>query len=656
MQHLTSLSAASMPRGAAHPVFSPDGTLLRYEVGADTCIWDVARGRPAGRFLGHQSVWSADSDLLAFVRDGQIYAAARDGSSERVVGDGTAPCWRKSGTILHWTKKVYEQVQLLRTNVELMTAPEQITQIIPKGPWALSPDGHWLAYIHADPNANRLAELPEFAMQIGSFPDRPEVRVIDLANDRRFIVDSLLPGAEVLSLAWSPGDCTLAYGWQLIWNSPGLIQRHVCLWQPGEKRPEVVDVGEFVSASCPAWSPDGSRLALLVNPWGHFTTNTFGWLAVFDVTARTVCWQCRDVAANPPIIWSPDGSMLYCRLGSHTEQPYVVFSAEEQLLRRITPEGHYSSSASLSSDGTQLAVSARSFSGLNEIWLCPTENGALTRITSESKILGDLALSRVWTHRWITADGLTFDGIVIEPEREPSPESPILLFPMVDERGWNITNLEPKENCGFLLHWMAQRGYRVFIPSHRLTGLVGLQHLTGQFRPFGAVADIVAGVNSLRERLGTKARVVAFGQSVGGDLTCEILVSYPDLLAAAVVSGIQPDFMTLYSTEATPNPMLRETFGGPPWERPQEYLEASPIRGVRRVEAPILILMGSGDTSCINAEQFYVALSEAGKDVAYLQFQNQGHWPEEPEQVAAYVETAIQWLDKKITSSLKEKL
>jgi len=582
------------------------------------------------------------------VCDGQIYVAARDGSKARPVGDGTAPRWHSSGAMLYWTKEVDGQARLLRAHVELMMAPEQIA---PVGPWALSPDGHWLAYIHAEPNPNRLTGLPESVVQVGSFSDRPEVHVIDLTNCRRFIADNLLPGTEVWSLAWSPDGRTLAYDWQLIWDSPGLIQRHVCLWQPGEGRPEVVDVGESVSTSRPSWSPDGSRLALLANPWGHFTTDTFGWLTVFDVKKRTVCWQCRDVAANPPIIWSPDGGTFYCRLGSHTEQPYVSFSAEGQLLRKVTPEGHYSSSASLAPDGTQLAVSARSFSGLNEIWLCPTGDRPPTCITSASQILGNLALSRVWTHRWVTTDELTFDGIVIEPGRESSPEAPILLFPMVDERGWDITCLEPDANCGFLLHWMAQRGYRVFIPSHRLTGLVGLQYLTGQFRPFWPVADIVAGVNSLRERLGTEARVVAFGQSIGGDLICEILVSYPNLLAAAVVCGIQPDFATLYSIEATPNPILRETFGGPPWERPQEYLEASPIRGVRCVRAPILILMGSGDTSCPIAERFYVALSETGKDVTYLQFKGQGHWPEKPERVAAYVETAIQWLDKKIRVS-----
>jgi dipeptidyl aminopeptidase/acylaminoacyl peptidase len=652
---LTSLAAASMPKGAVNPLFSPDGTLLRYEEGSDTCVWDIKKKQLVGRFQGRQAVWSPDSEHLAFKYDSQIYVATRDGSSARPFGHGTDPRWHPGGTILYWFKKMDQQTQLLRANAGVMTAPEQIAQISSEGSWTLSPDGHWLAYIHMEPNPTRITGLPDSIVQVGSFPRCLEVRVINLVNGRSFVGEKLPSGAEVISLAWSPKGQTLAYAWELLFDSHGPFQRQIYLWQPSEGRSVVVDVGESVSTSRLSWSPDGSRLALLANPWGHFTTDPFGWLTVFDINKRIICWQCCDFVATATPIWSPNSRMLYCRLASHIEQPYVAISEEGQLLCNLTPTGRYCSGAALSPDGTQIAVSARSFSGINEFWLCPTRDGAPTCITSASQILDDLALFRVWTHKWVTPDGLTLDGIVIEPEEESSLEAPLLLFPAIGERGWDICCLE--ENLGFLLHWMAQRGYRVFIPSHRRTGLVGLQYLADQWQLTGAAADIVAGVHSLQERLETKkAPIVAFGQSDGGDLICEILVSYPDLLAAAVVSGIQPDFATCYSIEATPNPIMRETFGGPPWERPQEYLDASPIRRVTNVHAPILILMGSRDTSCPNAERFYVALSEAGRDVTYLQFQDQAHWPEAPKQVAAYVEIGIRWLAEKVPSSLKEKL
>jgi len=653
---LTALSAAKMPRGASRPSFSPDGRFLLYEEGPETCIWEIVRRRSVVRFRGHDAVWSAHGECLAFECNGQIFVASRDSSGARCVGAGAGPQWHPTGTMIYWIEDEDGKGPIVRADVESMRAPEQIAQSAQEHPWAISPDGQRLAYVHVEPNATRLSELPEFVVQIGSFPGRPELCVIDLTNGRSFVVDRLPPGAEVTGLAWSSDSRTLGYDWELLFDSPGPVQRQTRLWQPGASRPTVVEVGESVSTSRLSWSPDGGRLALLANPWGHFTSDGLGWLTVFDVNKKTVCWECREVIGTTAPIWAPDGRVLYCRVPRHTGQPYVAISAEGNSSRDLTPAGHYCSAAALSPDGGHLTVSARSFSGLNEIWLCPTKDGSPTCITSASQILDELALSRVWTHHWTSADGLPLEGIVIESGGESSAGAPILLFSMVNERGWNIVCLEPEANLGFLAHWMAQCGYRVFIPSHRLTGLVALQYLRDQFRPFDAVADIVSGVCSLRERLGDEAPVVAFGQSGGGDLVCEIVTSYPDVLAAAVVSGIQPDFASLYSIEATRNPILEQTFGGPPWHRPREYLEASPIRGVARVRAPILILMGSSDTSCPNAERFYVGLSEAGRDVTYLQFQGQDHWPEEPERVAAYVETAIRWLSEKLAPSRGQEL
>ncbi|MFQ5809966.1 MAG: S9 family peptidase [Armatimonadota bacterium] len=649
MESLSFLQAASITKGAVAPQFSPDGTLLRYELDGQTFLWNVRAERVVGRFEGCLATWSADSARLAFVRGADVHVAERSGDGARLVGHGTAPCWGPEGATLYWADDSGGQCRLMRSNTDSPHEPEEVAVAAGEW-WTLSSQGPWLVHLRAQPNTKQMAALPPHVVQVGASPELRELRAVNVMA-RDSVTGGPVPrGSALDSPAWSSDGRTLAWTRELnsSWVEPGPLDRCVCVWQPGEAAPSVIELGEGVSGSCAAWSPDGTRLALLANPWGRYTTDPFGWLTVFDVRAGEVCWQCRDLVCTTVPKWSSDGTTICCRTGYGDQQPYEGFSADGRHLGKLTPDGQYCAAAALSPDGALLAVSARAFSGVNEIWLCPLDRTRPTRITAATDAIEDLGLSRVWTHQWTTPDGTVLRGPVIEPSEASVPTAPLLVFLAGGpERGFEICCLEA--GLGYLLHAAAQRGYRVFIASHRRTGLVGLQYLMQQWHPADAAADVAAGVESLCERIGAAAGpIAAFGQSAGGDLVCQLLVSHPSLLEAAVVAGIQPDFGHCYSIEGTSNPIMRQVFGGPPWASPREYLEASPIRGVERINAAVLIMMGSRDTSCPTAERFYVALSEAGRDVTYLQFRDQGHWPEDPERVAAYIDVAISWLDRRL--------
>jgi dipeptidyl aminopeptidase/acylaminoacyl peptidase len=319
----------------------------------------------------------------------------------------------------------------------------------------------------------------------------------------------------------------------------------------------------------------------------------------------------------------------------------MAISADGGNLRRVTPEGYCCSTPVVSPHGDRIAVFARSFSTLSEIWpRC---------ITSCSQALEGLSLPSIWIHSWKTDDGVQFDGIVIDPPGGRCEDAPILVWTCVDERGWAIVHLEPQtSNCGFLLQSIAQQGFRVFIPSHRLTGLAGLEHVRDHFLNAGMAADVVSGILSLKQELGSNAPVVSFGQSIGGGITCEILVAYPEVLSAAVVTGLGADYSMVYGIFGRTNVGMRKTFGGPPWVYPQRYLDVSPVRGTERITCPVLLMMGSEDEEVPSAKQFYAALREAGKDVTFLALKGAAHWPKEPKQVAMYVQTAVNWLKDRV--------
>jgi dipeptidyl aminopeptidase/acylaminoacyl peptidase len=391
-----------------------------------------------------------------------------------------------------------------------------------------------------------------------------------------------------------------------------------------------------------------------------------GWLTVFDVCKRSVVWQCREEVATAEPIWSPDGHELYCRVARHVEQPYISFSNDGKVLRRITSEGSYCravdvspdgayvcAAVDLSPDGAYLAVSARQFFSLDEIWMCSTQTGETHRLTSESSALDGLSFPQASTHQWTTPDECSFTGIVME-SAEASADTPLLVFPTPMEGGWNIALVQ---YFGFLLASIAEQGYRVFVPCHRFTGLAGLEHVKDPWHLRALARDVSLGIETLRQTLGSNAPVVGLGQSRSAAILCEMLVSFPDQFLGVVVCGIPGNPASTYAAMGSPNHTLRLAFGGSPLERYSDYLEESPLRGIRDVRSAVLILMGADEhpSSMSGALDFYVALTEAGKDATFLTFENQSHWPLKPEQVATYLTVAVEWLNRLVDAQVESR-
>ena len=650
---LTLEEAVRMPRGAFHPLFSPDGSTLLYE--EDTAgehllgVWDVALGSRVAAIPGRDAAWSPDGESIAYVLDGQVVVSAPDGESAAQVGTGGSPRWHPRQGVVLWEREE-EGVRTVFCRDLDQVGTGQVVAAVGEGPWAISADGRWLAMVETELPADPIPWLPEFAAAQGLSAGRPRVVALDLHGGGQAVCDWLPWGATVNALAWSPDGSTLAYGWELVFESPGPYQRGVHAWGPPEGDLCELATPEGPCLMHPAWSPDGRYLAVLANPWGQLSISpNEGWLTVLEPDTWRVLGQCRNLRAQTPIHWRGDGNMVCCRTEHHAEQPYTAFSVPQLQPRRLTPEGQFCSRASLSPDGRQLAVSCRAFSGLNEIWLCPTDYGNPSCLTASSASLQQWDLPKVWTHHW-SNEGLELDGIVVEPMQQEAPaQAPLLLFPWVDEGGWTIAGMEPPLNLAALVLAIAGRGYRVLIPSNRLAGLVGCEQVNhADMR--ACTRDVTAGVRSLRERLGSQGPTVAFGHSIGSGYVCEMLGASPDLLQAAVISGAYPDLISRYSFEFTPSPLSREALGGPPWQRPVEYVNASPMRHVSEVAAPVLIMMGEEDWGW-SAMHYFVALQEAGKDVTYLEFQGQDHWPEkDPERVVAYLETALRWLGERLGS------
>jgi dipeptidyl aminopeptidase/acylaminoacyl peptidase len=200
--------------------------------------------------------------------------------------------------------------------------------------------------------------------------------------------------------------------------------------------------------------------------------------------------------------------------------------------------------------------------------------------------------------------------------------------------------------------WWAANGYVVYVPQP--AGAIGW----GQEASALHVNDW--GATTAREVIeGTRAflaahpyvdpgRVGAIGASYGGFLTMTLVIE-TDLFAAAVAhAGIsslasywgEGYWGYSYSAVAT-----AESF---PWNRPDLYVERSPLFRADEVETPILLTHGRSDTNVPvgESDQFFVALRLLGAPVEYVQVEGEDHWILTHDKRHVWSKTILAWFDR----------
>ena len=145
---------------------------------------------------------------------------------------------------------------------------------------------------------------------------------------------------------------------------------------------------------------------------------------------------------------------------------------------------------------------------------------------------------------------------------------------------------------------------------------------------FPEVDDVVAGLDDLvASGVIDPDRAVLLGRSWGGYVTLLGLGRTPERWVAGVAVVPVADFPVAFADEA---PQLqaydRTLFGGSPGERPDLYVERSPLTYVDQVRAPVVIIAGSNDSRCpIRQIENYVDALRARGGVVEFHTYETGH-------------------------------
>jgi Tol biopolymer transport system component len=153
----------------------------------------------------------------------------------------------------------------------------------------------------------------------------------------------------------------------------------------------VIDDGVGMSASQPAWSPDGTEIACVI----HRLNDAFefrNWIAIVDVRTGDVI---EEIAAAEGFdhghpTWEPGGDdrIAFVRDGELWSRPRDL-SAEATLLHsRVDPIGE----PAWSPDGSRIA-----FTSGGRIWVLDLETSEARQVTNDTGVDSPLDLSPAWT-------------------------------------------------------------------------------------------------------------------------------------------------------------------------------------------------------------------------------------------------------------------
>jgi len=263
------------------------------------------------------------------------------------------------------------------------------------------------------------------------------------------------------------------------------------------------------------------------------------------------------------------------------------------------------------------------------------------------EVYSQLSLGRTESWDFINSRGATIEGwVYYPPDFDPARTYPMIVyyyggvFPNGEAYVWRN-------------HYLAANGYVVYVLNP--VGAVGYgpPFADGHVNDWGELAaqDVIEGVERL---LAEKSfidpdRVGAFGGSYGGFLTMQLLTK-TDLFAAAEASyGISN--ITSYWGEGRWGYLYGDVAmaGSYPWNRPDIFVERSPLFRADKITTPLLLTHGTGDTNVPSGEsdQMFTALRVLRRDVVYVRFPGQEHGIAGTQGIRiAHNEMRREWFDK----------
>lgn len=385
--------------------------------------------------------------------------------------------------------------------------------------------------------------------------------------------------------------------------------------------------------AAPRWSPDGRTLAV-VSTDRPGNTQWYSKLYLFPAEggAPKILLRDFDLDVTTPI-WAPDGRIIYWSTTQGTKVAlFGVDVTTGELTTTRAPMAGVNGAWQLSRSGDTWVFSHHTGAMTPDLWSVRRQGDAYStpvKLTAANPWVAaeNVRLGTVETIRWRNSDGGTIEGVLTRPVGyTPGTRYPLVVNPHGGPSGADL------EGFSSFNQVLASNGFLVLRVNFRGSTGYGQKHLNANQNNWGIgdYDDIMTGVDHvIAEGLADPERMIAYGWSYGGYMTFWMSTQTDRFKLISPGAGLT-NLYSMYST--TDIPAYLGWFFGTPWENQEIYDRLSPIRHVKNVTAKMLIMHGANDARVppTQADEFYRALKDLGKDVTYVRYPRQGHGISEP--------------------------
>ena len=441
--------------------------------------------------------------------------------------------------------------------------------------------------------------------------------------------------------------------------------------------PQSVASGE--AASTLSWSADGKTLAFLLAPNAILNDATQGHLELLDVASARLTALTSNAGYEAGALFSPDGTHvayqhsngdnqvnlndLYVTSpggGNGTDvsrafdravhdafwakdsQALYFTCADHAALRLVRAPLHESPEAvdvgdlnvtfvSHETSGSGgIAFVASTTGSPNELYYLPP-GGKAERISDYNASTRALDLATSEEISFPTSMGIAADGVLYYPPGYAAGRK----YPLVLLVHGGPTSSSAR-NFDAFAQTLAARGWLVLEPNYRGSDNFGLAYQRGVlYDPDdGPGKDIMAAVTTVENKgIVDEHRIAVSGWSYGGIMTAWMISKY-HIWRAAVSGASVNDWATDYGV-ADDSDSDKALFHGSPYVRNNytfEWKRASAVTYAPDVTTPVLIISDVGDNRdpFATSSMYYRALRDNKKDVTFVQYPVDGHFPRDP--------------------------
>ena len=388
-------------------------------------------------------------------------------------------------------------------------------------------------------------------------------------------------------------------------------------------------------------SPDGNSVAYLAaridgpSPHDLYSQPLAGGSAR-NLTAGSID---RPVAS---FMWRADGSILALAQNGFRTQFYRVTldgKAAAQSEFKVNP-GAFDATAQA------LAFVGETATNAPEVWLSiegAAQPAGAESVTHFNETWKQIPLVKPEFLRYKSFDGTQIEAALLKPVGyQAGTKVPLVVIVHGGPTGrW----ADSFQSWGQLL---AARGYAVLYPNVRGSTGYGHHFLEMNRADWGGgdFKDVMAGVDYLiAQGIADPDRLGIAGWSYGGYMASWAITQTNRFKAAMTGAGLS-DLASEFGTEDGSS--YDEWFFGTPYEKPQEFIDSSPITFIKNARTPTLILQGEADVTdpIGQSQQLYRGLKRYGVEADFVVYPREGHGFREEKHQLDVLNRIVDWFEK----------